>query len=41
MPAYRDYSSPGDKIKRPTPPRLLWAGTGGYWSEADLNEVLT
>ncbi len=22
-----------------TNPRVVWAGTGGYWSEVDLNDV--
>lgn len=41
MPAYRDFHSrDAAYIQPPTTPKLLWAGTGGYWSEADLNEVL-
>lgn len=39
MPACRDYHSAG-RIQRPTAPKLVWPGTGGYWSEANLNEVL-
>lgn len=40
MPAYRDYGYSSGVIIRPTAPKLVWPGTGGYWSEADLNEVL-
>lgn len=25
---------------RPTAPKVVWPGTGGYWAEADLNDIL-
>jgi hypothetical protein len=25
---------------RPTSPKVVWPGTGGYWAEADLNDIL-
>lgn len=43
VPAYIDYhhrSNPNeDGVVRPTAPKLVWPGTGGYWSDADVNEV--
>jgi len=25
---------------RPTSPKVVWPGAGGYWAEADLNDIL-
>jgi hypothetical protein len=25
---------------RPTSPKVVWPGTGGYWAEADLNDLI-
>jgi len=27
-------------VVRPTGPKVRWAGTGGYWAEADLDDVV-
>jgi len=34
-PAYERHG----EIVRPEPPKLLWAGTSGYWSTASVNEI--
>jgi hypothetical protein len=39
VPAYFENGCSGE-VHRPTSPKVIWAGTGGYWCEADLNEVL-
>ena len=40
VPAHRSHCNFKD-IVRPEPPKALWAGTGGYWSRADVNDLPT
>lgn len=37
--AYLEGNAFRREIVRPTSPKVRWAGTGGYWSEADINDV--
>lgn len=39
-PAYIDYWHSKREVIRPTVARVLWAGSGGYWSRADLSCVM-
>lgn len=38
-PAYVDYRNQG-VVVRPTEARVLWAGAGSYWAEANLGDVV-
>lgn len=38
VPAHRDYRT--REVVAPQAPKALWAGTGGYWSTADLNDLI-
>ena len=37
---YAQGSAFRNEYVRPTPPKVIWPGTGGYWAEADLNDLL-
>lgn len=36
-PAYREYG--GREFIRPVPAKVIWPGTGGYWSEAAVSDI--
>lgn len=37
IPAHFEYGS--RELRRPVPAKVIWPGTGGYWSEANLEDV--
>ena len=37
--AYWDNNGQSPRLIRPTAPSIRWAGSGGYWSEVDINEI--
>jgi len=39
MPAYVSWDGPRTVI-RPTAAQVVWAGSGGYWSRANLVDIL-
>jgi hypothetical protein len=43
MPAYIDYhrgsNQNADHVVRPTAPEVIWPGSGGYWSRANVNDL--
>lgn len=40
MPGSNAYLDWNREVVRPTGPKVVWPGPGGYWSEADLNDVI-
>jgi hypothetical protein len=38
-PAYCTGSAFRTDFNRPTSPKVIWPGTGGYWCEADINRI--